>query len=75
MNNQSTLQGRLSQDQVEHFFCEGYVVPTGTIFPEEKYQRLKRHFEKKLAALPADQRPEGMDVPHFTDPESFRWLG
>src|SRR5262249_6544893 len=39
-----------------------------------KYQKLKQHFEKKLAALSPDQRPEGMDVPHFTDPVLFEWL-
>jgi hypothetical protein len=74
MNALSTLQGRLSPEQVEHFSREGYVIPAGTIFQETKYQKLKQHFEKKLAALPADQRPEGMDVPHFTDPALFEWL-
>jgi chlorinating enzyme len=74
MNTISALQGRLSQEQVEHYFREGYTIPTGPIFPEEKYQRLKQHFERKLAALPSDQRPEAMDVPHFTDPALFEWL-
>ena len=27
-----------------------------------------------LADLPGDRRPEGMDVPHFTDNGLFRWL-
>lgn len=74
MNIPTALQGRISKEQVDHFFREGYVVPTGAIFPEEKYGRLKRHFENKLAVLPPDQRPEGMDVPHFTDPALFEWL-
>lgn len=70
----STLHGRLAGAEVGYYLREGYVVPTGPVFPEEKYQKLKRHFESKLAALPSDQRPEGMDVPHFTDPALFEWL-
>jgi len=74
MNTHSPLQGRISQEEVEHFTREGYVVPTRPIFSEQKFSRLKSHFEKKLAALPEGARPEGMDVPHFTDPALFEWL-
>ncbi|HEY1789170.1 MAG TPA: phytanoyl-CoA dioxygenase family protein [Verrucomicrobiae bacterium] len=74
MNTTSILQGRLSQAEVGHYLREGYVIPPRLIFPEKKYQKLKQHFEKKLAALPAEVRPEAMDVPHFTDPALFEWL-
>ncbi len=74
MNTISPLQGRISPEEVEHFSREGYVIPPGPIFPEEKYQKLKQHFENKLADLLPDQRPEGMDVPHFTDTALFEWL-
>ncbi len=67
-------QSLLSQTDVEVFHREGYFIPESAIFPEEKFQKLKTHFENKLAALPPDQRPEGMDVPHFTDPALFEWL-
>jgi len=68
------MKQRLSEDQISHFQREGYVIPEATIFPEEKFLKLKSHFEATLAALPSDQRPEGMDVPHFTDPALFAWL-
>ena len=29
---------------------------------------------RQVARLPADVRPEAMDVPHFTDTALFRWL-
>lgn len=74
MNATLSVPSRLSPAEVEHFLREGYVLPQGPIFPEEKYQKLKNHFEAKLAVLPPDQRPEGMDVPHFTDPALFEWL-
>ena len=70
----ATMKARLTTDQVAHYQREGYVIPQETIFPEEKFQKLKLHFDAKLAALPSDQRPEGMDVPHFKDPALFEWL-
>jgi len=65
---------RLSAEQIEHFNREGYLIYDQPIFPEAEFQALKEHFEQKLAALPADVRPEGMDVPHFVDPKLFHWL-
>jgi len=67
-------QARLSKQQVDFFWREGYVLPNEPLLPENKFQGLQRHFEDKLARLPADVRPEGMDVPHFTDPKLFEWL-
>jgi chlorinating enzyme len=74
MNTLTKTQGRLSSEQVGQYSREGFLILSEPIFPEEKFQRLKQHFEMKLAALPAGQRPEGMDVPHFTDPALFEWL-
>jgi chlorinating enzyme len=68
------MKARLTTDQIAHYQSEGYVIPEETIYPEEKFQKLKLHFDAKLAALPSDQRPEGMDVPHFKDPALFEWL-
>jgi len=53
---------------------QGYLIYPDRIFPDEKFARLKRHFDAKLAALPEGERPEAMDVPHFTDPALFEWL-
>lgn len=39
-----------------------------------KFEALASFFERKLAALPAGERPEHMDVPHLTDPALFEWL-
>ncbi|MBL4576254.1 MAG: phytanoyl-CoA dioxygenase family protein [Opitutaceae bacterium] len=65
---------RLNQDQVDRYMDEGYLVYPEKIFSDEKFERLKAHFEKKLANLPEGARPEAMDVPHFTDPTLFEWL-
>ncbi|GAB3950506.1 hypothetical protein GCM10027614_51050 [Micromonospora vulcania] len=63
----------LSPAQVETYRTDGYVVGDG-LFQPDTFVALKDHFERKLAALPEGERPEDMDVPHFTDPELFRWL-
>lgn len=65
---------RLSERQVESYRREGYLLYDQPVLPESKFNGLAQHFEKKLAALPAGERPENMDVPHFTDPALFEWL-
>ncbi len=44
------------------------------VLPQESFDALKAHFERKLQALPPGERPEAMDVPHFSDPALFEWL-
>lgn len=70
----TAVSQRLSPDQVEQFQREGYLIYREPLFPQRKFDGLKSHFEEKLARLPADVRPEAMDVPHFTDPKLFEWL-
>lgn len=65
---------RLDQSQLDQYMDEGYLIYPDKVFSDEKFDRLKVHFDAKLAALPAGERPEGMDVPHFTDPALFEWL-
>lgn len=65
---------RLTNEQVSFYRREGYLLPGMQLFPPHKFQALKDHFEELLAQWPADQRPEGMDVPHFTDPKLMEWL-
>src|SRR3954468_24305796 len=67
-------QQRLSPEQIAAYRREGYIVYDKPVFAPEKFARLKAHFERKLAALPSDQRPESMDVPHITDPALFEYL-
>lgn len=69
----SPAPGRLSADQVEHYRREGYLVFNQPVLPEKKFAELKAYFEKILAALPAGERPEAMDVPHFTHPKLLEW--
>src|SRR3954462_5459144 len=64
----------LSDEQVEFYRREGYLIREQPLFPERKFQALKSHFEEKLARLPENVRPEAMDVPHFTDTKLFEWL-
>lgn len=65
---------RLTQSQVEYYRREGYLLYDQPVLPQAKFDKLAKHFENKLAALPAGERPENMDVPHFTDPALFEWL-
>jgi len=66
-------RSRLSPAEVEEFEREGYLIYDHPIFPQEKFDALKAHFESKLAEWPADERPEAMDTPHFADPKLFEW--
>lgn len=68
----STL--RLSPAQVADYRREGYLVYEEPVFPQEKFDALKAHFDSELSLLPPDVRPESMDVPHFTDTRLFEWL-
>jgi hypothetical protein len=69
-----THSPRLTDEQVATFRREGYLIPKEQVFPADKFQVLKAYFEKMLAELPADVRPESMDVPHYSYPDLFRWL-
>ena len=64
----------LTANQVSAFRNQGYLIIDKPIFPQDEFDALREHFERKLAALPPDVRPEGMDVPHFADAALFRWL-
>jgi hypothetical protein len=64
----------LSDEQLTEYRREGFIVYPDPVFPQAKFDALKNHFEELLDALPADARPEAMDVPHFTDLKLFEWL-
>jgi hypothetical protein len=65
--------GRLSADQVGHYRREGYLIFDQPVLSPEKFAGLKTYFEKILADLPAGERPEAMDVPHFMHPQLLEW--
>jgi hypothetical protein len=64
---------RLTPAQVESFRREGYFVFNQPVLPPERFDALCACFENILAALPAGERPEAMDVPHFMHPELLQW--
>ncbi|MGH8880005.1 MAG: phytanoyl-CoA dioxygenase family protein [Stackebrandtia sp.] len=68
-----TSRSELSAADRAFYEKNGYLTVDG-LLPDDEFQALKSHFEAKLAALTSEQRPENMDVPHFTDPAIFRWL-
>jgi hypothetical protein len=72
MSEQTTL--RLSPAQVSEYRREGFIIYDDPVLPEAKFNALKDHFDEELANLPADVRPESMDVPHFVDTKLFEWL-
>ena len=65
---------RLTDEQVQTYQREGYLIVQENIFPDAQFERLKAHFEDQLDRLEPSVRPEAMDVPHFTDPALFEWL-
>ncbi len=65
---------RLNPQQIADYRREGFLVYEEPIFPQAKFEALRLHFDETLASLPADVRPESMDVPHFTDTQLFEWL-
>ncbi|HEY3233334.1 MAG TPA: phytanoyl-CoA dioxygenase family protein [Polyangiaceae bacterium] len=65
---------RLTPHQVEQYRAEGYLLVKEPVLPEYPFQQLRAHFDAKLRELPDGQRPESMDVPHFSDPKLFDWL-
>ncbi|MEM6821309.1 MAG: phytanoyl-CoA dioxygenase family protein [Verrucomicrobiota bacterium] len=64
---------RITQEQVNQYKNEGYVLPRIQVFESAKFQKLVDHFEEKLAAWPSDLRPETMDTPHFNDCKLLEW--
>ncbi|MDX2111340.1 MAG: phytanoyl-CoA dioxygenase family protein [Verrucomicrobiota bacterium] len=67
------LSPRLSADEVAHYENEGYVIYNKPVLPPAKFNALKAYFEGILADLPANERPEAMDVPHFMHPKLLEW--
>lgn len=65
---------KLSPQDVAYYRQEGYLAYREPVLPQAEFDALKAHFEGLLAALPAGERPEAMDKPHFMDPELFRWV-
>src|ERR1700685_2878571 len=64
----------LQEEELKFYRREGYVIRRDSVFTADKFNKLATHFDEKLARLPADVRPESMDVPHFTDLKLFDWL-
>lgn len=64
---------RLTPAQAEQYRREGYLIFNQPVFPQAKFDALKACFEGILADLPAHERPEAMDVPHFLHPELLDW--
>ena len=63
----------LSDAEVAHFRSEGYVLPGQPVLPKDRFDALKAYFERILSELPAGERPEAMDVPHFMHPRLLEW--
>jgi ectoine hydroxylase-related dioxygenase (phytanoyl-CoA dioxygenase family) len=64
---------RLSPTQVARYHEEGYVIVREPVLAPQKFEALKGYFEQMLDDLPADERPETMDVPHFVHPKLLEW--
>jgi hypothetical protein len=72
-NSAPAPAGRLTPGQILHYQREGYLVFNEPVLPEDRFDGLKGYFEGILAELPAGERPEAMDVPHFMHPRLLEW--
>ncbi|WP_404423387.1 phytanoyl-CoA dioxygenase family protein [Nibricoccus sp. IMCC34717] len=72
-NVSSPATGRLTPDEVAHYRREGYLIHNKPVLAQDRFDALKAYFEKILADLPASERPESMDVPHFMHPKLLEW--
>lgn len=69
----TTVPPRLNADEVAQYRNDGYFIFNKPVLPVDRFQSLKNCFEGILANLPADERPEAMDVPHFMHPELLNY--
>ena len=53
---------RLSAGQLETYAREEFLILNENVFAPEKFDRLKTHFEAKLAVLDPTYRTEALDV-------------
>lgn len=72
-STQPTSNPRLTPAQVAQYENEGYLIYKEPVLPQDKFIGLKNYFEGILADLPAHERPEAMDVPHFMHPKLLEW--
>ncbi|HEY5078637.1 MAG TPA: hypothetical protein VII43_02275, partial [Opitutaceae bacterium] len=63
----------LKAGEVAQFLREGYLIVRRPVLPEDRFDALRGYFEGILAELPAGERPESMDVPHFMHPRLLEW--
>jgi hypothetical protein len=70
----STASPRLTPDQLAAYHRDGYLIYPTPVIAAPKFLLLQQHFDDALRNLPAGERPEAMDVPHFTDTALFEWL-
>jgi hypothetical protein len=71
--NDSGSAAGLSAEQVAQFRREGYLIYNHPVLPPGRFEELRSYFEKVLSDLPAGERPESMDVPHFMHPRLLEW--
>ena len=69
----STTTSRLTQEQVDLYAEEGYLIYKEPVLSLDKFAGLRNCFENILSNLDSNERPEAMDVPHFMYPELFEW--
>jgi hypothetical protein len=66
-------RARLSAEQRAQYQRDGYTLYKQPVLAPERFAALTRRFEQILAALPGEDRPEAMDVPHFLYPDLLSW--
>jgi hypothetical protein len=63
----------LTDQDVEFFRSQGYLLPGRQLFSPEKLQRLERIFDDHLADK-GDKLSDELDTPHYRDPRLFEFL-
>lgn len=66
---------RLTKTEIIQYEEEGFVLPSGNIFPEKDFSDLKKYFDFLLKDwVSRGGRPEAMNCPHFYAVELMHWL-
>jgi chlorinating enzyme len=63
----------LTEQDIEHFRAEGYLLPGRQLFSEEKLTRLEQIFNEHLAEK-GDKLSDELDTPHYRDERLLEFL-
>jgi hypothetical protein len=74
MTSETSHPLHVTDADLDFYRDNGYFIYNHQLLPRDKFDRLKTVFDGLYDNLSEGERPEAMDVPHFSHPELFEWL-